>query len=294
MENLNLTSMESKRAATESVLNGVKNLPLIPKVMFEVARFLQNPEANTTGLAKLISKDQGLTTKILSIANSPLFGLQRKVFSLEFAIIVLGYKEISDVVTAISLADSLKVSSDKDFDQNDFWIHSMVVGTASKSIAHNLGYMDLGSDAFVAGTLHEFGIQLLHRIFHPQFLEICAMAEKGEAVFFEAEQEKFGLSHQEIGKFLGEKWNLPEVLCNILSYHHFPSKSPGNKILASIVHLADYMTQELQVANCYWDKGMQLDKEIINILQLKSEENLKNFIMDFKELFIDTASSIRL
>ncbi|MGE5683079.1 MAG: HDOD domain-containing protein [Bacillota bacterium] len=284
----------NKKEKTESILNGIKNLPLIPKVMFEVTRFLQTPGVTTSGLAKLIGKDQGLTAKILSIANSPLYGLQRKVTSLEFAIIVLGYKEIRDVVTAISLANTLQVNSDKDFDQNDFWVHAMVVGSAAKGISQNLGYMDIGSDAFVAGTLHDLGIQLLHEFMHPQFLQIFEASEKENNSFFTAEEDLLGLTHQEVGKFLAEKWNLPVLLCDTLLYHHIPSKAKDSKVLSSIVHLADYMTQRLKVAGVYWDEGMQLDREIIKTLHFESEENLEKFIQEYKDLFIEAAVSLRL
>lgn len=285
--------ISEKRTKTEAALNNIKNLPLIPKVMFEVTKLLRDASVTTYSLASLIAKDQGLTAKILSVANSPLYGLQRKVTSLEFAIIVLGYKEISNIVTAVSLADAVKITSDKDFDQVDFWIHSMVVGTASKGIAQNLGFLDLGSDSFVAGVLHDFGIQVLHRFLHPQFVSIINKVDTNVG-FLEAEDSELGLTHQEIGKFLAEKWNLPSLLCDILQYHHTPNKSHDNKVISSIVHLADYMTQKLQAGSFYWDNGMQLDKEIINILHFKSEDDLDKFINDYKDLFIQTANSIRL
>lgn len=286
-------SISEQRTKTEAALSNIKNLPLIPKVMFEVTKLLRDASVTTYSLASLIAKDQGLTAKILSVANSPLYGLQRKVTSLEFAIIVLGYKEISNIVTAVSLADAVRITSDKDFDQVDFWIHSMVVGTASKGIAQNLGFLDLGSDSFVAGVLHDFGIQVLHRFLHPQFVTIIDKVDSSIG-FLEAEDSILGLTHQEIGKFLAEKWNLPGLLCDILQYHHTPNKSHDNKIISSIVHLADYMTQKLQVGCFYWDNGMQLDKEIINILHFNSEEDLEKFINDYKDLFIQTANSIRL
>lgn len=283
-----------KRLKTEEELKQIKSLPLIPKVMFEVTKMLQSPNVTTSSLAKLIGKDQGLTTKILSIANSPLYGLQRKVTSLEFAIIVMGYKEITDVVSALSLAESLKVSSDKSFNQADFWVHSMVVGTAARGISQTLGFMDIGSDAFVAGVLHEIGIQLLYKFFNKDFLHILENVRFNNFAYLETEKDVLGLTHQEIGRFLAEKWNLPKTLCDVLNHHHLPSESEENKVIASIVHLADYMTQKFQIADFYWDLNMNLDKEIIKILQFNYEENLDRFIKDYRELFFQTASTMRL
>jgi len=293
-EQLSEEEIQIKRLNTEDALRKIKNLPLIPKVMFEVTKLLQSPSVTTSSLAKLIGRDQGLTTKILSIANSPLYGLQRKVTSLEFAIIVLGYKEISDIVTALSLAEAIKVSSDKNFNQSDFWVHSMVVGTAARGISQTLGFMDIGSDAFVAGVLHEMGIQLLNKFFNKDFLLILEKVRFNNFAYLETEKEVLGLSHQEIGRFVGEKWNLPKILCDVLNYHHTPSLCEENKIITSIVHLADYMTQKFQIADFYWDLNMTLDKEIIKILQFNYEENLDRFIKDHRDLFFQTASTMRL
>lgn len=296
MDNLNFetTDRASKRIQTEKLLSSIKNLPLIPKMMFEVTKFLQAPAPTTSGLARLVGKDPGLTAKILSVANSPLYGLQRKVTSLEFAIIVLGYKEISDIVSALSMADSIKSNSDKFFNQDEFWLHSMVVGSAAKGISQRLGHMDLGSDAFVAGMLHDLGIQLMHKFLHPQFEEICRKAGQEGMPFINAELDTLGLTHQDIGRFLGEKWNLPVVLCETLSHHHSPGEIKSNSVLSSIVHLADYMTQKLQTANVFWDNGMKLDPAIINVLQFGSMENLEKFILEYKDLFVETVFSIRI
>ncbi|MCU7492923.1 MAG: HDOD domain-containing protein [Bacteroidota bacterium] len=296
MDNINFQTADraSKRIQTEKLLGNIKNLPLIPKMMFEVTKFLQSPAPTTSGLARLIGKDQGLTAKILSVANSPLYGLQRKVTSLEFAIIVLGYKEIQDIVSALSLAESIRSSTDKCFNHEEFWLHSMVVGSAAKGISQNLGHMDLGSDAFVAGMLHELGIQLMHKYMHAQFEEIFRRVSTEGESFHTAELDTLGLTHQDMGKFLAEKWNLPVVLCETLNHHHSPGEIGSRSVLASVVHLADYMTQKLQIANVYWDKDMELDPAIIDTLQLGSMENLEKFILEYKDLFVETVFTIRM
>ncbi|MCU7495966.1 MAG: HDOD domain-containing protein [Ignavibacteria bacterium] len=296
MDKINSETLDraQRRTETERLLSNIKSLPLIPKMMFEVTKFLQSPAPTTSGLARLVGRDQGLTAKILSVANSPLYGLQRKVTSLEFAIIVLGYKEISDIVSALSLAESIKSTSDKYFNHDEFWLHSMVVGSAAKGIAQNLGHMDLGSDAFVAGMLHELGIQLMHKYMHRQFEDICRKVWQQEESFSGAELDTLGMTHQELGKFLAERWNLPVVLCDTLSHHHSPGELNPRSVLAAVVHLADYMTQKLKIANVYWDENMQLDPSIVDTLQLSSQENLEKFILEYKDLFIETVFTIRM
>lgn len=285
--------IQIKREKTEAALAGIRNLPLIPKIVFNVTRLLNDPSVSTNLLANEIGKDIGLTTKILSIANSPMYGLQRKVTSLEFAIIVLGFKEMSDIVTAVSLADAIKVTNDKIFNQNEFWIHSLVVGTAAKNISQNLGHYDIGSDAFVAGVLHDIGIQILYKFFNSQFKSVVTLVTAQNYNFADAEKEILGLTHKEVGQFLANKWNLPDVLGDALHYHHKPSLSGSNKVVPSIIHLADYMTQKFQIGGFYWDENYQLDEEINHILGFQDIEELDNFIQNYKDLYMQTATSIK-
>ena len=44
----------------------------------------------------------------------------------------------------------------------------MLAGTASKRVAEDLGFR-IGSEAFVAGLLHDLGIPVMHKFFKNEF-----------------------------------------------------------------------------------------------------------------------------
>ncbi len=288
-----MESTAQKKEKTEAVLAGIKNLPSIPKVVFEVTKLLGDSKTATNQLADIISKDQGLTSKILAVANSPLYGIKRKVSSIEFAILVLGFEDIRNLVTALSLAESIKTAPSKYFDPYEFWVHTMVVGTAAKGISLNFGF-DFGSEAFVAGILHDMGILVIYKFFNNEFNQIVELAKTENINIVDAERKVLGITHQEMGKFLAEKWDLPFALCDALNYHHRPLKSLENKYFVSIIHLVDYMTQKLGVASFYWDKDFELDPGIIELLNFPSEEAMDNFIVDYEEMFKVTAESLQI
>jgi len=284
----------AKRKHTEDKLKNIGSLPAIPKVVFEVNEMLKNHNSSTVELTNVIGQDQGLATKILKIANSPLYGLQRKVTSLEFAIVVLGLGEISNLVTAISLSNTVNVRSTENFNYEKFWAHSMMVGIGSKNIARNLGKIELSADAFIAGILHDLGIQILLKFFPDEFDEIVEEVNKTDRKYLEVETEVLGLTHQDLGKFLMDKWGLPSSLSDTLSYHHYPSKSENHKMLVSIVHLADAMTQILNTAPFSWDKDLKIDGSILNTLDFQTPDKLKAYIKDYKDLFSETLSTLTL
>jgi HD-like signal output (HDOD) protein len=283
-----------KKSRIILALEQIRNLPSIPKVMFEVTNILKHEPVNNIRLSETISKDQGLTTKVLSIANSPLYGLQRKVSSLEFAILLLGGEEIGSIVTAVSLADAIRFNTSANFRYMDYWKHSMLVAISSRDIARRLGMNEISGDAFLAGMLHDLGFQLLIRYFPNEYSKILVLVENGDPDFLAAENAVLGITHQEMGRFLAQKWGLPESLCDVLEFHHNPEKSKQNPLLVSIIHLADCMTQEFKIGDTFWDKSISFHTYVSEVLGFESLEQLADFTSEYKDVFADTADSIIL
>jgi HD-like signal output (HDOD) protein len=281
---------QEKRQKSENALSNVYNLPAMSTTMLEVSKLLDDPSTNTSALSKIIGKDQGLSTKILSIANSPLYGLTRKVSTIDFAILIIGYQDIKNIVVALTMVDSFRNKSDKYLDQNSFWMHSMLAGTACKRVAEDLGFR-IGSEAFVAGLLHDLGIPVMHKFFKNEFQEIVDEFNAGDQSVLDVEKKYLGMDHQEIGNFLSQKWSLPDHLATAILYHHKPSDAPENDVLTSIVHLVDFMTQKLEIGGYYMDRGMELDTSVLEILGIGNEDELETFVESYRELFSEEINS---
>jgi len=259
--------------------------------MLEVSKLLDDPSTSTSVLGTMIGKDQGLATKILSIANSPLYGLPRKVSTIDFAILIIGYQDIKNIVIALSMIESFKNKTDENLDQREFWLHSIITGNAAKRISDDLGYR-ISGEVFVAGLLHDLGIPVIHKYFRDNFVEVIRKMEEDGVSEIDAEVEELGYSHQELGRILAEKWNLPSHLCSAIEKHHVPGEVDDDDIVTAIVHLADYMTQKLQVGNFYLDNNFQLDESILETLKFESVEALDDFLEQYNELFEQEVNSI--
>lgn len=275
-----------KRKKTTLVLSNIYNLPAMSSSMMEVTKLLDNPTTNTQNLGKLIGKDQGIATKILSIANSPLYGLRRRVSTIDFAILVIGFVEIKNIILALSMMESFRNKTDKYLDQKEFWLHSMMTGNAAKRMAEDLGLTKTG-EAFVGGLLHDLGIPVIHKYFHSSFVEIVTKVKSNNLSYFESETQELGYTHMDIGRFLTEKWNLPSILCEIIQNHERPSLSKEEKELTAVVHLADYATQKLQIGSFYWDESLKLDPIVCEVLNFENTDKVHEFIEKYRTLFMD-------
>ena len=83
-------------------------LPALPTIAMEVIQMVDNPKTSASSLGKLISADQALTAKVLKIANSPFYGFPKKISTIDFAIIILGFDALREIV--ISISQNMKYS----------------------------------------------------------------------------------------------------------------------------------------------------------------------------------------
>lgn len=288
-----LNNTNSKKDKTILVLKNVVSLPPIPRVMQEALKMIEGKNFNNTELGKIISRDLSLVTKILSIANSPMYGLQRRVTSIDFAILVLGYSELKNIISILSMSEAFKNKTDKYLDQKAFWLHSFLIGSAAKRLSEEIEFYNKG-EAFVAGFLHDIGLSVMHRYFHSNFIEIMEKVNKGELNFNEAEIEVMGMDHQEIGSYLLEHWNFPMEICNAVRHHHNPSDaSQDDKILSVVINLADYMSQKLQLGSLNFDIDNEIDDEVYSTFGLKNKEELDGFVESYRELFENQIESVK-
>jgi len=266
----------------KSYLLNIRNLPPIPNVIIRLSQLLDDPMTPTHEIGRIISQDQALTTKILTVANSPLYGLPRKVPSIDFAILVLGFEQIRQIVIALSLIDTFKNENSKYWNRKTFWTHSFLTALLAKAIATDTGYPKTG-EAFTAGLLHDLGISVVQKYFNKEFILINDLVSTDSISFHEAELKVLDLTHEEIGKLLCDKWNLPNALGESISCHQNPSEAKENKELASIIHLADYATQVLDLGKFLWDDNYKLDENVVSILKLGSTEYLNKFLESYTQ-----------
>jgi len=288
-----MIEVEARTNYYKNFLRSVQTLPSIPYMMIEVTKLLDNPKTSASELGLVISRDQGLVAKILTVANSPLYGLPRRVSTIEFAIVILGFDHIKNIVIALSMIEAFKSVSDIRWNKKTFWVHSLVTAAAAKRIADDIGYPKSG-EAFTAGLLHDLGISVIQRYFKEEFNAICDLVENQQMRYVRAEAEVLGITHQEIGSFLAERWNLPKILCDSMLNHHEPSKNNEDNVLSAIVHLADFMTQKFAIGNFTWDENYALDEGIIKILHLGNMEYLNKFIDSYETLFKHQIESLKV
>lgn len=281
METLTKYSIE-KNEKIKATLDKIYNLPALPDIITEALRLLNNKKTSNHQLVEIISKEQSFVAKILAMANSPIYGLSKEVSTLDFAIMLLGHNELRHIIFVVSFLESFRGGVTKYFDQNLYWLHSLLTAKAAKRIAQDYGYAKSG-EAFIAGFLHDFGVSISHRYFRNTFIDVRETMEKEACSYDEAERKILGMTHTEIGGYLMERWNLPLALRKASLYHHNPLADKEDPMLASIIHLADFIAMGVHKNIPFWEDGFVLETKAFEVLKI-SDDKQEEFIDKYEKV----------
>jgi len=105
-------------------LEACRTLPTLPGVAVDVLQLCQQDDLDLNKIARTISLDPALSTKVLRMVNSPMYGLRKKVLSLPHALVILGVNTVRTLALSFSLAPSQARSGT--FDLKRYWRRSII------------------------------------------------------------------------------------------------------------------------------------------------------------------------
>ena len=236
------------KKTVSAIIEKIESMPTLPTVTFRVMEITGDAKSSANDLMKIISPDVSLTTKILKIANSPLYGLTREISSIQHALTILGFKEVRNlVISTVALENFKDLDQDRRFDIKKFWKHSFCCGLAAKIIATS--FMTKSNELFVAGLIHDIGKLVIYSAFPDEFMkhQEAMSSLKLKYISFDAEKDFFAMSHDEVGMKLLEKWMFPENLITAVGFHHQPLYAYGDQLYPMVVHVADILSHIYEV-----------------------------------------------
>jgi HD-like signal output (HDOD) protein len=230
------------------------NLPMFHPIAVKLQAILATKDFTIEQVVALISKDQALTSRILSLANSAFFSGLSRVTTMTEAVVRLGAREIASVAMLASQQDSYNSFSIPELKLHSqlLWKHAMGCALGTRWLTEKTGYKNLAQEGFIAGLLHDIGSLLILKV-----LEGLELSEKdGQAISRELSTQIMVAMHTESGYQLMRKWNLPEIYCTIVRDHHNEQSDAGN-LLLSLVRLVDNTCKKLGLG-CAPDPGLML------------------------------------
>ncbi|MDM7322385.1 MAG: HDOD domain-containing protein [Gammaproteobacteria bacterium] len=158
------------------------NLPTLPDVALQVRTIAESQDSTAQDLVGAIARDPAIATRLVQIANSPLYRGLSKITSLPQIVSRLGMRTISQLVVSISIQQSFRARTPLIAQRmRKHWEFSIQVAALSQMLARRQRHLD-PDQALLAGLTHAIGAlpvyaiaeelpKLLH---HPELLDQIA------------------------------------------------------------------------------------------------------------------------
>lgn len=221
-------------ANVNALLEAADRIGLFPAAAHEIFDAFKDPEVAASRIDSVVGRDPVLTGRILKTANSPYYGRQRRVGTIEQALVVLGFHVLRDLAVSFALVGMSKRANPA---AAPLWRHMLSTGALAASFARHVRGVD-SATALVLGTMHDMGELVMLEVEPKRHAEVLSRIGQEDPRIVTAERLIFGIDHAALGAACILQWGLPPSYAAVIRNHHEREVEPGAS-LDAVARLAD-------------------------------------------------------
>lgn len=269
----------------DDYINQVKHLPPAPVVLPQLLPLLNQPDIDCSRVVEVITYDQSLTAAVIQTCNSAYFAGRSPVDDLQEAIQRLGFREVYQIVLAVSGARVLgPAQKGYGIAEGELWKHSVCTAVAAQLMAEDKG--DDTSLAFTAALMHDVGKLVLAGALEGIYAKVVEETERNQYSLLAAEKKLLGVQHAEVGGRLLARWKFPANLVSAVWFHHQPEAAKPHEKLASYVYLGNMVAHFMGYGFGHQAFALRGRAEALEILGLTADD-LARYMMKTLEKFAE-------
>ena len=194
---------------------GNMNLPMVPSVMRELRRVMDDPRHRVQQLASIVEQDQELAVKVLQRANSAAYAGFATISNVPNALVRIGGRSVMGLALRTMTERACRgIRNPALVDLAlRLWRRTVVVASAARLIAIRARHTE-PEDHYLAALLADLGEPFLVRVIDD------LIREKGMQANLEAVRREIGLYHCELGAALLRRWQIEQTSVQIARHHH--------------------------------------------------------------------------
>jgi len=239
--------VDAKNSLIEMIDNFLRSkdvrLPAFNATAHRIQKEIAKEEPDSRLIEKLIVSDQSLTGEVLRVSNSSFYRGLTQITTVRDAIIRLGIKEVSNIVTLVTLQHNFRSkNASVQKIMGKLWRHSVGCAIGANWLARQTGFQALAHETFIAGLLHDVGKLYVLKV-------IDDMKASGEIKDLPSDKvinELMQQLHADQGYTILSNWNLPEKYCRVARDHH-RAELDGNNLLLVMVRLANQVCHKMGI-----------------------------------------------
>ena len=220
-----------------AVIRDAHDLEPLPQSVARLSELLSEPDTDLSSIVECVEFDQGLTSRLLRVANSAVSGARSPIATVRGAVVRMGLGTVMSLAMASVVQRKMRVAvPEYELKEGEFWYHSVAAAVAAERMGDHCR-SSLPAETFTAALLHDLGKLILSRYLDADVRRVLTMAvTDGELESYRAEYEVLGVHQGEIGGLAAQHWRLPEPIVKAIIYHHEPEQ--GGEPICHAVHLA--------------------------------------------------------
>jgi len=137
--------------------DGHFEIPSMPDIAIRISKAVNNPDATSTDIARIIQMDPALAARIIHIVNSPLYASRHRIDNCPDAVTRLGRATTRNLVLSFILKNLFRTKHAILRDRmSELWNHSRKVAAVCHVLARLGSKLD-PDQAMLAGLIHDIG-----------------------------------------------------------------------------------------------------------------------------------------
>jgi len=202
--------IESPLAAVLRRLGNCSGFPTLSTTISDVNRVVASDSHNAQQITQVILRDVSLTTKLLQLVNSSVFGQhQGGIRTISRAVLVLGCEAVRNAAMALMMLEFSKGRSQEKSVQDEL-LGAFFAGVLSKALCQRLGLPN-AEEAVICTMCQNLGKLVTTFFLYEESKEIASLVAAGMAEEAAATQV-IRISYRKLGVGLARHWNFPDRL----------------------------------------------------------------------------------
>ena len=230
-----------------TLANKLQSVPSFPSAYLEIMKELNSEDPSLQVIADIVTRDPGLTAKMLQVANSAAFGLSERVSSPFDAVQFLGMAAARSIALSAHVFANFEKNPIKNFSVKKIWDDALRCSQMARIIMQREGADETSTeDACTACMLRETGKLMLARNVPQELERAVALAEARKISLTDAEMEVLGATHNGVAAYLLGLWGLGTPMVEAVAFHLKPSSS-GSRAFGPLTatHVAKIFAQDM-------------------------------------------------
>lgn len=224
--------------SSQELVTCVEKLASLPAVYHRIREQLDAPEGSVVEVARLVSTDPALTTRLLHLVNSAMYGFSGQIATVSRAVQMLGLRQVHDLVLSMSVSAVFEGLRPSVMDVPHFWRASVLRALSARAGARLRGMVD-AERMFVEGLLADIGHLVMYHTIPHDVAEARVIARRFGRPLFEVERERLGCDFAEVGAALLSMWRLPPGIAIAVGSQNAPHLGGEHGFEAAMLYLAN-------------------------------------------------------